>query len=104
MTIFQEDKPQEPRPTEVIVAREVRLINSRTLEHLKMGVKQAFEAVWSAPDPQKVIDQFGTSAVILFQASNASQQLIKALDPSWEELVPPKEFTVNEDGTVTILE
>jgi len=104
MTIFQDKQSEPVVPQEVRIAQRIRSMNTQTLMMLKMGVRQSFDAVWNAPDPQAVLDQFGTSAAQLFQASNAAQQLIKALDPSWEELVPPTEFTVNEDGTVTISE
>lgn len=102
MSIFQTPEQRPVIPKEVQLATQIKQTNTQTLFMLKMGVTSAFELVWTAPEPQAVLDQFGTSASQLFQASNAAQQLIKALDPTWVELVPPYEFTVNEDGTITI--
>lgn len=102
MTIFQDRNEQPTIPKEVQIAQQIRSANSRTLMMLKHGVQQAFDLVWKAPDTQAVLDQFGTDAFTLFQASSEAQALIKSLDPSWEELVPPKKFTINGDGTITL--
>jgi len=69
----------------------------------------AFNDLWgsketpiSAEEAQAILDLFGNDAIQLFLIHKAWQDFIKAVDPSYEYLVPPYEMVYNEDGTVTV--
>lgn len=83
-------------------ANQVAMFNQQGLDSLKQSVTNSFHLVWYASNPQAVLDEFGSSAVELFQASVAAQEFIKQFDNTWVDLVTPYEFTINEDGTVTV--
>jgi hypothetical protein len=71
----------------------------------------AFNDLWGSennPLPieevQAVLNLFGSDAYQLFQIHQVWQQFIKTVDPTYEPLVPPYEYTINPDGTVTLSE
>lgn len=92
-----------------LAEQEARNLSERNrigLDTLKMSLKQSFFTLWNNPNasPQDILNVFGTNAYKLFQTSRDTIALIKTLDPEWEAPVSPKEFTVNPDGSVTIIE
>jgi hypothetical protein len=97
MGLFNKTKAEEARDRIVTVS-------DGALGLLKLSIKTGFDSIWNNPDatPQEVLDTFGTEACILFDASSKTQEFIKSLDPNYTPLVPNKEFTINEDGTVTV--
>jgi hypothetical protein len=76
------------------------------LDMLKSNYEDSFMTLWANPNatPQEILDLYGTNASQLFVVSRATAMFIKSVDPSWTPPVSPKEFTINEDGTVTIIE
>lgn len=104
MDIFKLQPTDVDRLEELV--EEIIRTNARGLQILERNHTQNFNRIWNNPDftPQEVLDKFGTSAVKLFVASKATQDFIKACNPDYEVLVPPKEFTINKDGTVTVAE
>ena len=84
----------------------IKQSNKVALDMLKKSHEINFNNIWNNPSftPQEIFDEFGTDAVQLFQVSSATQEFIKMCDPDYEILVPPVEFTINEDGTVTVTE
>jgi hypothetical protein len=69
------------------------------------AMKNTFEASSSilgrAPNPQVILDQWGTGAVGLFIAAQATEDLLKILNPAYEAPVFGHSYTPNPDGTVT---
>jgi hypothetical protein len=78
--------------------------NTLCLAQMKRSAMFVFNMLWKNPQhtPQEVCNMFGTDAVKAFEAHGKLQELIYLLDSSWVPLVPLKEYTKNEDGTVTI--
>jgi hypothetical protein len=73
---------------------------------LEGSLRFCFDMVWSNPNatPAKIFEVLGTQGAKTFSDSWEVQQLVKKLNPSFEYLVPPIPYTINEDGTVTITE
>jgi hypothetical protein len=74
---------------------------------LLTSFKGLFEKVWNHPDltPQEVMDSFGTEAKDLFILSQATCDYLNAIVPGTitdANSTPPYEYTINDDGTVTI--
>jgi hypothetical protein len=65
-----------------------------------------FNMVWydSKYSAKQIVDAFGTDASDLFVFSGDIQNLLYALDNTYVPLIPPKNYTINEDGTVTVEE
>ena len=63
-----------------------------------------FNMVWydSQYTAKQIVDGFGTDGADLFNFSSDIQNLLYALDNTYKPLVPPKKYTINEDGTVTV--
>jgi hypothetical protein len=82
----------------------IRGLNTMCLQVMKSTAKEVFALVWENPtaSPQDICDMMGAGASGAFDLFEALQQLIYALDPTWVALVPPVEYTKNEDGTVTV--
>lgn len=88
-------------------ARQKARIEGMIRQHFGMvqqGFSQIFALVWTNPEltAQEVMDAFGTEAVQLFQFAGAFQQLMNTLQPGVLIQAPPKTFTINEDGSVTV--
>lgn len=82
-----------------------------TLGSEKMRVRQQFDNFWGPErnrkpmaEVQAVLDAGGTDACQVFIAHGANQDFIKAIDPSYVALVPPYNYTIHEDCTVTLSE
>ena len=52
--------------------------------------------------PQEVLDKMGTDAAELFELSDSIQQLASSACMDYVAKVTPNEYTLNEDGTVTL--
>lgn len=79
-------------------------LNKRALTALGNYHKAAFDLVWnnSKFTPGQILDQFGSDAAELFIVSSKVQTLLKEIYPNYEEAVPPYNYTLNQDGTVTV--
>jgi len=71
----------------------------------------AFNDLWGSEEnpiameeAQAVLDKFGSETVQLFLTHSQWQTFIKSVDESYELLVPPYDYAINEDGTVTLSE
>lgn len=94
--------------TEAVVINEANNIISTSnliLEELTIKVKNLFDNVWNNPNatPAEILSTLGTQGVALFTAHAYTQNLIKALNPSYEMLSAPVELNLNKDGTVEIV-
>lgn len=96
--------------TELQALKELDLMDSNAtmgLNALKHYAGQSFNSFWyGSISPSIKVQLLGNKALSVFQASALTQQFIKTLDPTWEELTVPVGFNVlfNEDGSATILE
>ena len=52
--------------------------------------------------PQEVLDEMGTDAAELFTFSTSIQGMLYEADNTYISITPPYEYTINEDGTVTV--
>ena len=52
--------------------------------------------------PQQIFDQFGTEASELFVFSGQMQTMLVSINSEYVPLVPPYNYTINADGTVTV--
>jgi len=85
--------------------------SKNTFQGEKNRCKSAFNNLWGSEESpvgieevQSVLDMFGEYALQLFLIHRAWQNFIKSVDPSYEELVPPYEYIINPDGTVTLID
>lgn len=103
MSIFQEEQLTQEEKLRAI-KNEIARFNTRTLSIFKERYLKSLELVWGnkKASPQDILDSYGTSAVELFVTSNAVADFIKSVDPLFEKPIPPYEYTINEDGTVTV--
>jgi hypothetical protein len=77
----------------------------RTLDLLRDAHRRGMALMWEvegSTGPQQVFDQFGGQAAELFVHGSALVQFIQGLDPLFVPSPIPFEFTINEDGTVTV--
>jgi hypothetical protein len=84
----------------------VKSITTRIYNTIKRDHTQAFNQIWNNPNftAKQIVDAFGTDGLALFQLSSALQSILANADPNYVRLVPPLDFTINADGTVTIHE
>lgn len=80
--------------------------SAATLNQLVAGIESIFEFLWNNRDglsPQEVCDALGTDAASLFILFGTMKATINSVKPGALTLSAPFEFTINEDGTVTIV-
>lgn len=76
-----------------------------SLNNLKYNMTILFNMTWFPKDGvsvQKIWDEIGNDAADAINKSRATQLFIKSLDPSYEFLIPPYEYVVNQNGTLTV--
>ncbi len=68
--------------------------------------KRIFNMVWYDKDlsAKQIVDGFGTDAKDLFVFSGNVQEFLALINPKYVPLIPPKKYTINADGTVTVEE
>ena len=67
--------------------------------------KDLQQKVWNNPSgltPQEVFDSLGTNAGELFTLSALLVQTVNSVKPNTLNPAQPYEYTINEDGTVTV--
>lgn len=75
--------------------------NTAGYQVLKYNFEQSFGLLNSNPNPQAVLDLFGTQAVALFQASQATIAFLQTINPAYVPPTTTNTYTFNADGTVT---
>lgn len=76
-----------------------------SLEAMKLVYSQGMSLVWEQEGdigPVEVFEMLGTEGASLFAEGVQLLTFILSKDPTWEYPAPTHEFTINEDGTVTI--
>ena len=77
-------------------------MNTEAYTQLKMSFERTFNFLNNAKDIQSVLNDWGTDAVSLFQASQNTIAYLQSINPDY---VPPKttnSYTFNPDGSVTL--
>lgn len=109
MPILEKPTPQQPTLEQKQKAVEIRIKKQSVdmLQNIKQIHQQMMQIVWQNKQgltPQQVMDAFGSDAAELFQLSNALLTMLKTVKPDDEygNTKAPYDYTINEDGTVTI--
>lgn len=92
---------QKQERTKVRIARK----SYETYQGLIGSYTDIREMVWNNQQgltPQQVFDALGTDAAEMFQLSGLLVQTVNAVKPDTLSAAQPYEFTVNDDGTVTV--
>ena len=87
-----------------IITAEIAGLNTKGLDALKSISLSSFNLVWNNPNatPQQIFDGFGTNAYKLFDIAGKTFSFIASIDSTFLPPTPPKAFTINQDGTVTV--
>lgn len=102
MSIFSAElTPEEIKNNEILRCATYR---KGTLEALYSAYIVSFNDFWynSIVTPQEVCNFYGNQAGQLFYVSSKTFEFMYLLNPTLVPPFIPFEFTVNEDGTVTI--
>jgi len=86
-------------------ARSISNSSDVDINFLINSYKNKFNMIWNPIDytTQEILDVFGTKAKDLFTVSYLTTQYIKSIKPDYVIPQPTKDFTINEDGSVTII-
>ena len=90
-----------------ITANRIRQNSKQLLHNIKHRYETLFNSVWNNSlglTPQEVLDSIGGDAYELFVYSDMVKQWISRVDPDYNPPQSPKEFRINQDGTVTVLD
>jgi hypothetical protein len=102
ITIQKENITQQ----EVAATVKDRIVGMSTAMFRRMKQEHAriFHLIWKNPrvTPQEILDEYGEEAGDLFAFSSQIQAMATAIDPNFVALVPPFEYTINPDGTITV--
>lgn len=93
-----------PTPTQLAVNALVAF-GAQCVSHAQMLYGQGFRLVWNNPQgltPQQVCNALGNQAGALFTSAAALAAWANAIQSNAITQAPPKAFTINGDGTVTI--
>lgn len=109
MPILEPAQPSEPsvEQKQASVAFRVKSESLDLFQSVKQRHQKLMRIVWQNPrglTPQQVMDAFGTEAAELFSLSDALLNLIKTAKPDdpYGDTQIPYEFTIHDDGTVTV--
>lgn len=86
-------------------ARKAQDIYVDSLDTLKAAYTNGMRLVWEQEGnigPAEVFEQLGTEGGKLFTDGEALLTFILAYDPTWDYPKPTHEYTIAEDGTVTV--
>lgn len=91
-------------PNQTVPTVKDRIISENTNSYrvLKSGLERSFNLLNQADNIQAMLDDFGTDAVMLFQASAATIQLLQFINPDYVAPTTTNTYTFNGDGTVTL--
>jgi hypothetical protein len=100
--VTTEDKTQAEKVTRIkgsMVKLASGIYRQTVMLHTRL-----FNQLWKNPkaSPQEILDEYGTEAAQLFSFSSQLQAMALGINPAYEPLVSPYEFTINSDGTVTV--
>jgi hypothetical protein len=89
------------------IATQIDKARSFIVHQLVNTTKNTFRNVWYNPEvtPQEIFNEFGTNASIIFRDHAAAVQCVLTIDStalSPADYTPPFEYTINQDGSVTV--
>lgn len=84
------------------VTNDIKRINTQLYLTIKRLHTEVFDIVWNNKEftASEIVNSMGSDAIALFKLSSGLQQLLKATDPNYEVLLPPKEFTIDVSGVI----
>jgi hypothetical protein len=116
MSLISQEKTHEQK----VQDRKDLLIhkNKKMYNRLKLSLAEIFRLTWPEPvveyidgvetvtppdmTPQEIFDLFGADSYKMFELCSEIQTMLLSVDANYQPLVPPYEYTINEDGTVTV--
>ena len=105
MPLFPTTTPEVVIPEPQRILSMMRMQNERSIETRKQVFNINFDNFWSSKEiAQAICDLEWNDAYKWFEMSWKEQLALKELDPTWEFLVPPYQFKINENWTVEILD
>jgi hypothetical protein len=96
---------QNTETTEDVVNK-IKRMNTNLYNMVLIQHTTMFNYVWNNKKytAKEILDGFGTDAVTIFQLSGSLQQMLSLANPNYVPMTPLKEYTINQDGTVTVAE
>ena len=76
-------------------------LNTSAYNLLQGNFQQCFNLLNNAVNPQVVLDEWGTDATSLFEASQATVVYLQVINPDYIPPTTNNTYTHNPDGTVT---
>lgn len=89
-------------PTAPTVKQQMVNVNTSAYNQLKNSFELSFNLLNKAKDIQAVLNDWGTDAVALFQASAATIAYLQSINPAYVPPATKNTYTFNNDGTVTL--
>jgi hypothetical protein len=107
MSILNDESQNLPQPAEIAAQRLVH-ITKQTYNQMVIAFNQGSEIFWNngnGATPEQIAIKLGTNAKEIFELHYMLGQLISNIKPEsiQEGVSLIGQFTMNEDGTVTIL-
>ena len=89
---------------QLAVAGRIQKASSFLFRQMANTYANIYTDVWDNPDltPQEVFDSLGTSGAELLTLADVLSSTVNGVVPGTIETGYPYEYTINEDGTVTI--
>lgn len=89
--------------TPEIAYRQSKVKSTNIYNFLERSHRELFNFLWNNPDVtiEQFLVKYGTEAVALFTVSSKIQEVLQLVNPSYVPLVPLKQVTLHDDGTVT---
>lgn len=88
-------------PIKITEGQRLKNANTQLYNTIKMMFEQNFSMLNNSKDPQAILDEHGTDAVSLFQASGRVIALLKGINPDYTQPVSNNKYDFHADGTVT---
>lgn len=107
MSILNDQQINEPQPAEIAAQRLIQ-ITRHTYQQMVNSFNQGSEIFWNnsmGASSEEIAAKLGTDAKEIFELHYALGQLINNIKPDSiaESISLIGQFTMNEDGTVTVL-
>jgi hypothetical protein len=95
------EKTKEELAKEAVIAFSKE--SQDVLDNYKYNYQRLFNMIWNTSvHPQDFFDVLDTQAVSIFQTAQEVVTHIMKLEPSYTPPAAPYEYTINQDGTVTV--
>lgn len=84
-----------------------RALSTQLYDYMLDRHTKLFNYIWFNPNGvtvEQMLAKYGTDGRALFEVSGMIQNSLLITNPEYEPLVPPKKYTIFEDGHVEIVE